>query len=473
MIWPFSKTRQPARPAPVRASFDAAQTTDENSNHWKWTDELSANQAHSSTVRKTVRERARYEVANNTYARGIVLTLTNDTIGTGPRLQCLTPDRDVNAQIELRWQEWADEVRLADKLWTAKQSKTVDGEAFAHFVTAEHASPITLDLVLSEAEQFGRPYTSASLAGNEADGVTLDDYGRPVSYHRLRTHPGDLTVNFSADVIPAADVVHLYRPDRPGQTRGVSEIVAALPLFAMLRRFTLATIAAAETAADMAAILHTQSGVVAAPEAIDKLDRVPIARRAILTMPEGWDLTQLKAEHPSTTYANFKAEIVNEISRCLNMPFNVAACNSAGYNFASGKLDHQIYFKSIRVERAYFERVALDKILAAWTQEAALIPGFFPPELAALPHQWNWPGMEPIDPVKEASAQKTRLEAGLTSYPAEYAKDGKDWETEQLRQSESLGIDVDTFRELLALKLYGQPADLSPEGAAENAQEEE
>ena len=46
--------------------------------------------AASPAVRRTLRNRARYEVANNSYARGIVLTLANDSIGTGPRLQLLT-----------------------------------------------------------------------------------------------------------------------------------------------------------------------------------------------------------------------------------------------------------------------------------------------------------------------------------------------------------------------------------------------
>jgi len=36
------------------------------------------------------RNPARYEVANNAYARGIVLTLANDVVGTGPRLQMPT-----------------------------------------------------------------------------------------------------------------------------------------------------------------------------------------------------------------------------------------------------------------------------------------------------------------------------------------------------------------------------------------------
>ncbi len=45
--------------------------------------------AGSVNVRRILRNRARYEVANNSYARGIVLTLANDVIGTGPRLQML------------------------------------------------------------------------------------------------------------------------------------------------------------------------------------------------------------------------------------------------------------------------------------------------------------------------------------------------------------------------------------------------
>ena len=45
------------------------------------------------------------------------------------------------------------------------------------------------------------------------------------------------------------------------------------------------------------------------------------------------------------------------------MPFNVAACNSSGYNYASGRLDHQTYFKSIRVEQEHLACVVLDRAL--------------------------------------------------------------------------------------------------------------
>jgi hypothetical protein len=68
-------------------------------------------------------------------------------------------------------------------------------------------------------------------------------------------------------------------------------------------------------------------------------------------------------------------------------PFNVAAGNSSGYNYASGRLDHQTYFKAIRVEQAHLEDVVLDRILAAWFDEAALIPGLLPASLARISHR--------------------------------------------------------------------------------------
>jgi len=54
------------------------------------------------------------------------------------------------------------------------------------------------------------------------------------------------------------------------------------------------------------------------------------------------------------------------------MPYNVAAGNSGGYNYASGRLDHQTYFKSIRVDQAFMASKVLDRILAAWLWEYGL-----------------------------------------------------------------------------------------------------
>jgi len=71
--------------------------------------------------------------------------------------------------------------------------------------------------------------------------------------------------------VPADAVVHWFRSDRPGQHRGIPEITPALPLFAQLRRYTLAVIAAAETAADFAAVLFTDAPANGEAQALEPM----------------------------------------------------------------------------------------------------------------------------------------------------------------------------------------------------------
>ena len=108
-LWPSKKKDASARRSIggrfvswMRARFDAAQTTKDNAKHWGAADFLSADAEADSNVRKILRTRARYEVQNNSYARGIVKTLADDTVGTGPRLQMLLDDEAGAAMYTLR-----------------------------------------------------------------------------------------------------------------------------------------------------------------------------------------------------------------------------------------------------------------------------------------------------------------------------------------------------------------------------------
>ncbi len=49
--------------------YDAAVTNDDNRRHWAAADGFSANTANNPDVRRTLRNRSRYEVANNSYAQ--------------------------------------------------------------------------------------------------------------------------------------------------------------------------------------------------------------------------------------------------------------------------------------------------------------------------------------------------------------------------------------------------------------------
>jgi lambda family phage portal protein len=433
-MWPFkSRTRtvQTVMPVKLRARYDAAQTTRENIRYWAMADGLSADAAASSDVRKRLRDRSRYETANNSYAKGIVLTLANDCVGTGPRLQVLTADAELNRAVEAAFMAWARDISLAAKLRTMRMAKATDGETFG-VLTANPllAGPVTLDLHLVEADRVATP--QLKLLDDAVDGIELDAWGNPARYYVLRYHPGDLraTVN-DFDVLAADSMIHWFRTDRPGQHRGIPEITPALALFAQLRRYTLAVLGAAETAADFAAVLFTDAPANGEAASVEPMDVVELEKRMATVLPDGWKLGQIKAEQPATSYAEFKREILNEIARCLNLPYNIAACNSSGYNYASGRLDHQTYYKSIRVEQADMAATVLDKILAAWLYEAMLSTEFAALRtLGELPHQWFFDGSEHVDPAKEANAQATRLNSHTTTLAAEYARQGKDWETE-------------------------------------------
>jgi lambda family phage portal protein len=422
----------------VRARYDAAQTTADNMRHWAAADSLGPDAAANPDVRQRLRNRARYEVANNSYAKGIGLTLANDAIGTGARLQMLTESMELNREIEHSFLEWALEVNLAEKLRTMRLALFQDGEAFAILNSnpmLEH--DVKLDLLLLEADQVTSGFGMVQ-PDNEIDGVIFDDFGNPIAYRVLKYHPGEMrmvyTNHLNSMVIPADNMIHLYRLDRPGMHRGIPEITPALPLFAMLRRFTLATLGTAESAANFAAILYTDAPANGEADAVEPMDAIELERNMLLTMPGGWKMSQLNPAHPASTYAEFKHEILNEIARCLSLPYNIAACNSSGYNYSSGRLDHQTYYKSIQVFQDWFASRVLNRILKAWLleyclQQSEVLNMVYDQRL----HTWFWDGMEHVDPSKEANAQQTRLENMTTNLAIEYARQGRDWESE-LRQ---------------------------------------
>ncbi len=459
---PVSVGPSPAhRRADLRGRYDAAQTTPENANHWANADAYSATAANSVEVRRTLRNRARYEVANNGYASGIVETIANDTIGTGPRLQIQTKDPEFNERVATEFEEWTAATGLAEKLRTLHQARMVDGESFALFITNPILpTPVKLDILPVEADQIATPYAYIPDARN-VDGIEFDAYGNPAFYHYLLEHPGDL-LHYGEygkfDRLPASLVVHWFKVRRPGQKRGVSELAPCLPLFAQLRRYTLATLSAAEIAALFAALLKTTAPPRTVDDGEDGESQPPgivpfeteqIVRGMMTALPDGYDVTQLRAEQPTTTYPAFKNELINEVARPLSAPFNVAAGNSSNYNYSSGRLDHQGYHRAIGVVRYFLETAVLDRLFRAWVLEArladpALVEGI---EADRLPrHRWGWDGFAHVDPEKEANAQTIRLANGTTTMEAECAEDGNDWRDVARQQAEerkfyaSLGV---------------------------------
>lgn len=430
----------------IRARYDAAATDADNRNHWGNVDSLSARQANNPAVRATLRDRARYETANNCYARGIVNTVADLTIGYGPTLTFRRPPTTTKAEAEaLRetarlFNEWAESIQLWQKLWTMRVAKCQDGEAFALFRNNPRLPEVQLDVQLIEAEQV-TDGVNVSFDPTRVDGIDVDDLGNVVGYRVLREHPGDQVNWYQTEPIPlpAAQVLHWYRTDRPGQLRGIPEITPALPLFAQLRRFTLATLTAAETAADFAAVVT--SDIVPEDEQTDPFEEIEIARGMMLTLPDGRKIQQLEAEHPTTTYEMFKREILQEIGRCLQLPRLHTLLDASAYNYASGRLDKQGSDRSIEIEQYQCELVVLRKIWDAWFTEALRMTGYLPElvesGLMVVP-KWLWRSLGHVDRKKEADGAAADLANHTTTLADECARTGADWEEVLIQRAAEL-----------------------------------
>ena len=435
----------------VRARYDAAQTTGENRRHWSMADALGPDAAMNASVRRTLRMRSRLECANNCYAAGALLSLANDIVGTGPQLQVRLPDRAAARRIEAAFARWAKAVRLAAKLHTIVKSRVRDGEAFAVKTNNTRLrSAVLLDFKLNEPEMVCSP-PGIPDGPLFVDGIEYDESWNAVKYHILDSHPGEV---FGAQPrhreFAASQVLHTYREDRPGQSRGIPELTPALSLFALMRQFTLATVRAADQAADYAAVMQTTLPTVEAADVYGD-EAVEIERGSMAALPEGWELKQLDAKHPTTTYPQFKGEMLDEVGRSMQMPSNIIRGNSSGYNYASGRLDHQSYRRNISVYRADLDRAILDELFFSWVEEAALLPGLIPAGMGdafELPHEWLWPGFFHVDPNKEADAQAQRLQNCTTTLAEECAaaEHPRDWEEvleqrgRELQRMKELGI---------------------------------
>ncbi len=457
----------------LRARYDAAQTTSENARHWAETDSLSADAANSPSVRRSLRERARYEVANNGWARSMVDTLANEVIGTGPRVQVVTGNKQADEWLEFNFSAWCRKSRLARKFHTMRKGKAQNGACLSLFVTNPRLGDVQLDLRPFEIDHLATP--DVLLDDGQVDGIDFDDNGDPERYHVLKHHPGGTTYGIDPGEeitpVPTADeVIHIFRHDREGQHHGIPELTPALPLFAKLRRYNLAVLTAAENIASISLALKTRApdpdtpfgpsgDSETQPNDYETFDTFDLERGLVTVLPDDTDLFQPKSEQPSTTHVEYVKCTLAEAFAAVCMPYSVGAADSSDENFASGKLTRLGFKRAVQNERLLDWDPEVHRVFWAWFAEAKYaLPAHLRTDLAH-PAMWivqvYWDGTEDIDPEKAAKARREELQTGQTSFPAMYAAKGLDWETAQVNQAKALGMTVAEYRKRLADKLLG------------------
>lgn len=423
----------------LQAKYDVAQTTRQNELHWVWADELSPHAANELPVRKKLRSRSRYEVANNGYLKGILLTLANDFVGSGPTIQItdarFTPEQKLT--IEKLWSRRAKKIKLRRKLWQLRYAKCQDGEGFAFsFLDLKLKHGVKTNQRVFECDQVTHDrFNYKESRYLEVDGIRFSKLsGEPEYYHLLYAHPGETVlspfITADGEWIKAEEVIHWFRRERQ-YLRGVPETISSLPLWALLRRYTLAVVQNAEIAADFTVLLQSvqppgitpfSSTHSSSETSDDWFSSFPIDRGLMTVLPSLYEMKQLDPKQPVTVYDSFVNALVQEASRPLLVPRNLALGNSGGYNMASGTLDRQLYRGAINEERLDAETEVLDRDLEQWWYEAIRSRDYFEDEIGGSPvsgvisrfsslreeppdHVYRWDEVpEHTDPVKVAAA---------------------------------------------------------------------
>lgn len=362
------------------------------------------------------------------------------------------------------------------KLRTMGMAKTTDGEVFAVLTdNPRSTNPVSLDLHLVECDQVTAPVMNPD-SKNYVDGIRFDNFGNPIFYDVLRQHPGSVwyssTLAAEHDTIPAKFVLHWFSANRPGQHRGIPDLTPSLSLFGTSRRFREAVLAAAETAADFSAMV--EMGIAdEGNDVVRPFTSLPIEKRMLVMMPAGARVAQMKAEQPPTTYESFNRQNLCEEARPLNMPYNIAACDSSGYSFSGGQLDHQTYFVSIAVERQNCVFDVVDRVYAVWFEQAVGAYGWKVPDSPAPHHGWMFNKKPQNDPVKTANSRKISLSCGVSLISDIFAEDGEDYEDKVEQMAADYGVTVEVLKAKLFQSVFQQSGGAPDKTGADEKEDEE
>lgn len=186
----------------------------------------------------TIRNRSRSAIRNDGNAAAIVDTLVSNLIGTGIVPLSQAADPELAAQIQAAFEAWSTECdadglnnfyglqELSTRIWLEA------GESFVRLRKRlpEDGLSVPLQLQVLEPELCPHEYNLSAVGGNRVRaGVEFDGIGRRTAYYFHPSRPElDDFDRSQYRRVDAASVVHLYKPTRATQLRGLPVLTKSL-----------------------------------------------------------------------------------------------------------------------------------------------------------------------------------------------------------------------------------------------------
>jgi lambda family phage portal protein len=381
-----------------------------------------------------LRARARQIVRSNPYASNAADSFVANSVGAGIVPSSLIAETVLKDEVQRVWLAWTDEAD-ADGLTDfyglqalAARAMFEAGECFVRFRPrrSEDGLIVPLQLQLLEAEHL--PFNKNETDGNGNQircGIEFDKIGRRVAYHFYRKHPGDNTDRSGKGEIvrvPASEILHLYRPQRPGQIRGVPWISPALVKLYLLDQYDDAELDRKKVAALFAGFITKN-----APE--DNLlgEGTPdttgstvagLSPGTMQVLLPGEDIKFSSPADVGGSYEMFQYRTLLAIAAALGVPYTNVTGDLKAANYSSIRAGTVEFRRRIdQFQHATLIYQLCRPVWKRWMETAALsgaltLPGFAndPAKYAAV--KWITPKWEWVDPLKDRQAEKIAQECG-------------------------------------------------------------
>lgn len=421
----------------VLPSYDAA-GTGRRLTGWDVT-----NQAISAIVASSgdlLRNRARDIVRKHPFAERGLTSFVASAIGKGIKPRSLHPNPEIRKTLQTEFRRWtrhADADGVVDFYGLqalAARSMIEGGDCFVRLRNrrAGEAGTVPLQLQVLESEMVPLHKTQTARGRNRIrSGVEFNAQGARVAYHIHRSHPGDINVfGTLAETIriPSTNVLHLMKPLRPGQVRGVTWFASAL-----MRLYEVDQYQDAELVRKKLAAMFT--GFIIQPEAesadpvIAGTKRAGDARAEDFTVEAGQFHRLAPGEElsfASTTelgqgYAEFMRSVLLAIAAGIGVTYEQMTGDLVKVNYSSIRAGIIEFRKNCeQFQQTIFIHQFCLPVWNRWLDQAALA-GVIPiADLNAnradyLDVSWVTPGWQWIDPKKEIEAMAMGVRAGFTS----------------------------------------------------------
>ena len=403
-----------------------------------------------------LRDRSREMVRNNPYAKQAKRTTQVNVVGSGIKLQSQVqqvrgrkPSEAINRLIEEKWHLWtrAQYCDVAGRHsfhmmeWLATGALPESGEALFRIIRRPFGgSKVPLALEMIESDVLDEEYQGPTLAKlNEwRMGVEINEWGRPVRYAFLTRHPGDYWFQSAPQkgdkhvFLPAADVIHLFIPERPQQHRGVPWFHSVMADAHQLQGYEEAAVIRARAGASV-------MGFVTSPEGELDGDDVEGDRRISEFEPGMWkylepgqNVSVPNISSPDQQYEMFVKNKVRRFASGFGCSYETLSRDFSETNYSSSRLSLLEDREHWKVIQSYLIENFHNRVFREWL-DLAVLAGELPfDDYDARPERYDTPrwmarGWDWVDPLKEAKAYRQMEQAGYMTKAQIVAKLGGDF----------------------------------------------